>query len=171
MNIRYANEHDAVLLADLGNQTFYDAFIEHTTPEDMAKYLSEHYSAEIQLSEIKDPNTIFLIAEVNGLPVGYAKLKGQSNGNGVSGINPIELQRIYIVQEYIGKGIGGELMKRSIQEARERDFDCLWLGVWEENERAIKFYEKWGFKHVGDHTFILGEDVQKDLTIELNLAS
>jgi ribosomal protein S18 acetylase RimI-like enzyme len=171
MNIRYANEHDSALLAELGRQTFYDAFIEHNTPEDMAKYLSEHYSAEIQMSEIKDPSTIFLIAEVNDLPVGYAKLKGESNGNGVSGTNPIELQRIYSVQEYIGKGVGGELMKQSIKEAKERGFDCLWLGVWEKNERAIKFYEKWGFKQVGNHVFILGEDAQKDFTMELSLGS
>lgn len=171
MNIRYANENDAALLAEVGRKTFYDSFIEYNTPEDMAKYLSEHYSTEIQMSEITDPDTIFLIAEQNGMPVGYAKLKEHSKGDGVAGTNPMELQRIYSIQEYIGKGVGAELMKEAIREAREGGFNCLWLGVWEKNERAIKFYEKWGFKKVGNYTFVLGEDIQSDFTMELSLAS
>jgi len=171
MNIRYANENDASLLAELGRKTFYDSFIEFNAEEDMVKYLSEHYSTEIQMSEITDPDTIFLIAEQNGMPVGYAKLKGQSKGDGVASTNPMELQRIYSIQEYIGKGVGAELMKEAIREAKERGFNCLWLGVWEKNERAIKFYEKWGFKKVGNHTFVLGEDIQSDFTMELSLTS
>ena len=171
MNIRSANENDAFLLAELGRKTFYDTFIEQNTAEDMALYLSEHFSADIQRSEIKDPNTIFLIAELDGAPVGYSKLKGHHRGNGVTGTNPIELQRIYSIQEYIGKGIGTELMKKSISEAKEKGFNCIWLGVWEKNERAIKFYEKWGFKKVGSYLFILGEDSQRDFTMELSLIS
>jgi ribosomal protein S18 acetylase RimI-like enzyme len=170
MNIRYANENDSLLLAELGRKTFYDTFIEYNSPDDMAKYLSEHYSIEIQMSEIKDPDTVFLIAEQNGVPVGYTKLKGKSKGDGVAGTNPMELQRIYTIQEYIGKGVGAELMKEAIRAAKERGFNCLWLGVWEKNERAIKFYEKWGFKKVGNYIFVLGEDIQKDFTMELSLA-
>jgi len=171
MNIRYANENDASLLAELGSKTFYDSFIEFNTEEDMSKYLSEHYSEEIQMAEIQDPNTVFLIAEQDGAPVGYAKLKGHSKGDGVASTNPMELQRIYSIQEYIGKGVGPALMKESIREAKERGFNCLWLGVWEKNERAIKFYEKWGLKKVGNHIFVLGEDIQKDVTMELRIAA
>ena len=170
MNIRYANENDSSLLAELGRKTFYDTFIEFNTKEDMAKYLSEHYSAEIQISEIQDPNTVFLIAEQDGMPVGYVKLKGSCKGDGVVGTNPMELQRIYTIREYIGKGVGAKLMKEVIREAKERGFNCLWLGVWEKNERAIKFHEKWGFKKVGNYIFTLGEDIQKDFTMELSLA-
>jgi len=105
------------------------------------------------------------------MPVGYAKLKEHSKGDGVVGTNPMELQRIYSIQEYIGKSVGAELMKEAIREAKEGCFNCLWLGVWEKNERAIKFYEKWGFKKVGNYTFVLGEDMQSDFTMELSLAS
>src|SRR6476659_6640628 len=171
MNIRYANEKDSSLLAELGRKTFYDALIEYNTPENMAKYVSTHFSPEIQMSEIKDPDTVFLIAEQNGGPVGYAKLKEQSKGDGVAGTNPMELQRIYTIHEYIGKGVGAELMKEAIREAKERGFNCLWLGVWERNERAIKFYEKWGFKRVGGNIFVLGEDIFKDFTMELSLTA
>ena len=171
MNIRYANENDSSLLAELGHKTFHDTFLAYNTPEDMAMYLSKHYSPAIQMSEIQDPNTVFLIAEINSIPVGYVKLKAQSTGDGIAGMSPMELQRIYTIQEYIGKGVGSELMKESIREAKERGFDCLWLGVWEKNERAIKFYERWGFKKVGNHIFTLGEDMQKDFTMELSLHS
>jgi len=169
MNIRYANENDAALLAEMGRTTFFDSFIQYNTAEDMEKYLSEHYSTEIQMSEIRDSDTIFLIAEQNDIPVGYAKLKQYSKGEGVAGTNPMELQRIYSIQEYIGKGVGPELMKEAIREAKDRGFNCLWLGVWEKNERAIKFYEKWGFKKVGNYVFVLGEDIQSDFTMELSL--
>ena len=169
MNIRYAEENDSSLLAELGRKTFYDTFIEYNTPEDMEKYLSEHYSTELQMSEIRDCDTIFLIAEIDNIPVGYVKLTGQSKGDGVAGTNPMELQRIYTIQDYIGKGVGPELMKEAIREAKERGFNSLWLGVWEKNERAIKFYEKWGFKKVGNYIFVLGEDIQSDLTMELSL--
>ena len=171
MNIRYANEGDASLLAELGRKTFFDTFIKDNTPEDMAVYLAEHYSPEIQLSEIKDANTVLLIAEIDGIPVGYAKLKGNHKGDGVVGTSPMELQRIYAIQEYIGKGIGSELMKESIREAKERGFDCLWLGVWEKNERAIGFYKKWGFHKAGTQIFVVGKDPQTDFTMELSLTT
>jgi len=171
MNIRYADNDDASVLAELGRKTFYDSFIDFNTEQDMDAYLSEHYSQEIQLSEIQDPETVILIAEQDGVPVGYAQLKGRSNGDGVAGTNPMELQRIYSIREYIGKGVGSALMKESIREGKERGFNSLWLGVWEKNERAIKFYEKWGFKKVGEHVFMLGQDIQNDITMELDLAS
>ncbi len=169
MNIRYANENDASWLAELGRKTFYDTFKEYNTAEDMGNYLSEHFSPEIQTFELKDPNIIFLIAEINGTPVGYVKLIGQSRDDEVSGTNPVELQRIYVIQAYIGKGAGAQLMTESIRAAKERGFDCLWLGVWEKNERAIKFYEQWGFQKVGNHVFMLGEDAQTDFIMELIL--
>jgi len=171
MRIRYANENDSSLLADLGRKTFYDSFIDGNTEEDIALYLTEHYSSEIQSSEIADTNTIFLIAEINEIAVGYTKLKAQSSNEGVTATNPIELQRIYSIKEYIGKGVGAELMKASISEAKEKGFNSIWLGVWEKNERAIKFYERWGFKKVGEKNFTLGNDTQNDFTMELRLTS
>jgi len=155
----------------LGRKTFYDSFIDGNTEEDIALYLTEHYSSEIQSSEIADTNTIILIAEINEIAVGYTKLKAQSSNEGVTATNPIELQRIYSIKEYIGKGVGAELMKASISEAKEKGFNSIWLGVWEKNERAIKFYERWGFKKVGEKNFTLGNDTQNDFTMELRLTS
>jgi ribosomal protein S18 acetylase RimI-like enzyme len=74
------------------------------------------------------------------------------------------------VQEYIGKGVGRELMAAAIREAGQRGCDSVWLGVWEKNPRAIAFYKKWGFQEVGSHVFQLGDDLQTDFIMELMLA-
>ncbi len=169
MNIRYANENDSKLLATLGYKTFNETFAEHNRPQDMASYLSNAFSIDKQISELKDPSTIFLIAEIEGNAVGYAKLKANNKCDAITGRKPIEMERIYSLKEYIGKGIGAQLMQTSIKEAKNRGFDCLWLGVWERNERAILFYEKWGFNKVGSHIFILGKDSQNDFIMELHL--
>ena len=82
----------------------------------------------------------------------------------------MEIRRIYASQYYLGKGVGKELMQAAISEAQQRGCDCLWLGVWEKNQRAIHFYKKWGFREVGTHTFSLGDDLQNDLIMELELS-
>lgn len=169
MNIRYANENDSELLANLGHQTFYETFAEHNTPENIASYLSVAFSVEKQSSELKDANAIFLIAEMGGKTVGYAKLRANRAYDFITGENPIEMERIYSLKDYIGKGIGASLMQASIKEAKDKGFDCLWLGVWENNERAILFYEKWGFNKVGSHVFMLGKDPQNDFIMQLLL--
>lgn len=169
MKIRTAVVGDAALLADLGHKTFSDTFSAFNTPENMEKYLSENFSLAKQMSEINDSGTVFFIAEQDGLAVGYAKLKKHSRSDGIAGQKPIELQRIYSIREYIGKGVGAALMQHSINEARSLGFDCIWLGVWEENIRAINFYQKWGFQKAGNYCFTLGEDIQNDITMELDL--
>lgn len=169
MNIRYGTKDDAEMLSELGARTFYDTFAKDNTSENIESYLKRSFSLEIQLGELADPNIIFLIAELDGIPIGYAKLKMNSKDESVKGMNPVELERIYALQEYLGRGIGKELMKASIKEAKERGCDAIWLGVWEKNQKAIDFYKKWGFKEVGTHVFKLGDDPQNDFVMELEL--
>jgi diamine N-acetyltransferase len=169
MNIRYGTTDDARMLSELGAKTFYDTFAQDNTPENIEAYLKKSFSPEIQLGELADPNIIFLIAELDGIPIGYAKLKMNSKDESVKGMNSVELERIYAVQDYLGKGIGKELMKASINEAKEKGCDSIWLGVWEKNQRAIDFYRRWGFKEVGTHRFKLGDDPQNDFVMELEL--
>lgn len=168
IKIRYANENDALLLADLSRKTFEDTFAESNTPDDMALYLSRSFSQEKQAAELRDPNVTFLVAEINDTAVGFANLKANSMCDEITSTIPMELERIYAVQEYIGKGVGAELMKASLKEAQEGGFNCLWLGVWDKNEKAIKFYERWGFKKTGLHPFVLGKDLQNDFIMELS---
>jgi ribosomal protein S18 acetylase RimI-like enzyme len=169
MNIRYGTKDDAKLLSELGAKTFSDTFAKDNTPEDMAMYLKKSFSPEIQLLELSQPEVVFLIAESEGAPIGYASLTLGSNNGSLTGTRPLEIRRIYAVRQYQGKGVGKELMKSAIREARQRGCDCVWLGVWQKNQRAIEFYEKWGFREVGTQVFLLGDDPQDDFIMELDL--
>jgi diamine N-acetyltransferase len=169
MNIRYGTTEDAAMLSELGAKSFFDTFAKDNTPENMALYLRKSFSPEIQFSELSATENIFLIAESQTIPIGFAQLILDSKDEALKGLQPVEIRRIYASQEYIGTGVGKALMIASITEARQRGCDCLWLGVWEKNPRAIEFYKKWGFKEVGTHMFTLGDDPQRDFIMELIL--
>ena len=169
MNIRYGTPADANLLAEFGAQAFYDSFAKDNTEENIQLYLKKTYSHEIQLRELSDSNVIFLIAAIDGQIVGYVKINLNSRDEAVRGSKTLEIERIYASKDHIGKGIGKELMQACIKEAKRRDCDSIWLGVWEKNSRAIEFYKKWGFKEVGTHVFMLGKDPQMDFVMELSL--
>ena len=170
VNLRYATTSDARLLSELGAKTFYDTFAKDNTPENVAAHLKRSFSPEIQHAELSAPENIFLIAEVENEPIGFAQLILESKEDSLRGSQCMEVRRIYASQEYIGQGVGKLLMQASIQEARQRGCDSLWLGVWERNPRAIAFYKKWGFNEVGTHIFHVGDDPQRDFIMELRLA-
>lgn len=169
MIIRYATREDAKMLSELGAKAFYDAFAKDNTSENMDAYLRNSFSPEIQFHELSQPDIVFLIAQSGDVPLGYAQLIINSRDEAVHGNSPLEIRRIYVLQEYIGQGVGKELMNATIREAKHRACDCIWLGVWEKNQRAIEFYKKWGFYEVGNHRFFLGEDAQNDLVMVLKL--
>ena len=120
MKIRYGNLSDATMLSELGAKTFYDTFARDNTPENISLYIKKSFSREIQLNELSRPDM-------------------NSKEESVKGEKVMEIERIYASQEYIGKGVGKELMKACINEARQRNCDSVWLGVWESNQRAIDF--------------------------------
>jgi ribosomal protein S18 acetylase RimI-like enzyme len=167
--IRYGTTGDAARLSEFAAKAFHDTFASDNAPVNIAAYLKASFSPEIQFNELSAPENIFLIAEIEVKLSGYAQLIMDSTEKSLQGTRPLELRRIYASQEYIGQGVGKELMSASIQEARQRGCDCIWLGVWEKNPRAIGFYKKWGFKEVGTHTFNVGDDPQRDFIMELAL--
>jgi len=166
--IRYGTSKDAELLSELGARTFYETFAEQNTREDMTAYLAEAFNVGKQSSELADANITFLIAESGDKPQGYAKLQSGPAPDCVAE-DAVEISRIYVAKESIGKGIGAQLMRRCIDEAKERGFQTIWLGVWERNEHAQKFYLNWGFKIVGSQSFLLGSDLQNDYVMKRSL--
>jgi ribosomal protein S18 acetylase RimI-like enzyme len=159
--VRYAGHSDNVLLAELGARTFADTFASENTPEDMKAYLADTFSPEKQAQELADPASIFLVMEWRGAPVGYARLK-HGEAPSIVGERAVEIVRIYADRDWVGKGVGGQLMQACLREAERRNCDVVWLGVWERNTRAIRFYQKWGFERVGTQFFRLGNDLQTD---------
>jgi GNAT superfamily N-acetyltransferase len=166
VTIRRGTSADAGLLAELGARTFEQTFAADNTSEDMASYLALHFSVAQQSTELAHPASTFLIAEVDGQAAGYAKLHAGEPPKEIEGAKPIELVRLYVSQEWLGRGVGEALMRTCLDEARSIGHEALWLGVWERNARAQAFYRKWDFRAVGEHMFQLGADMQRDILME-----
>ena len=163
ITIRTGTSTDNVLLAEMGARTFYDTFAKDNTPADIAAYLAASFSPAKQADELADPANTFLIAEIEGIPVGYVRLHLSPPSSAITGIQPIEIVRFYSDQQWIGHGVGAALMSACLGFAIQKGCDTIWLDVWEHNPRAISFYRKWGFTVVGSQTFQLGSDLQNDL--------
>ena len=166
ITIRHATPNDAELLAQLGATTFFDAYADDLPHETLRAYVTTAYTVEVQTEELADSGNIFLIAEADAETAGFAMLRADDPPPEVDDPNTIELARIYVLQESIGQGIGAALMRACLHEAGERGASTMWLGVWEHNPRAIRFYEKWGFAKVGTQTFTLGGDPLIDLVMQ-----
>ena len=167
--IRACGEEDAEALAKLGGQTFRETFAAVNTEEDMRRYVENNFSARALAAELKNPLSRFFIAESGGAAVAYMKMNfGAAQTERVSE-NAAEVQRLYVAAACKGRGIGTRLLSLAGSCAKEAGASVLWLGVWENNFAARKFYEKLGFSRVGAHTFVLGGDAQTDLIMQKNL--
>ena len=166
---RIAAPNDAGLLSELGARTFNETFAADNTQEDMAAYLASSFSLAQQTIELAHPASTFLIAEIDGVAAGYAKLQASEPPQAIQGTKPLELVRLYAAREWHGRGIGEALMRSCLDEARKVGYHTIWLGVWERNARAQAFYRKWDFREVGEHIFQLGSDAQRDILMEREL--
>ena len=169
--IRRAIESDAAMLAGLAELTFRQAFAVDNSDADMDQHCLSNFGTEIQRTEILDANTVFLLAESDDEMVGFCQLRLTSSKDCVPGKSPAELYRIYVLKDWHGSGIAQGIMSSAIDLATVNGGDALWLGVWEHNQKAINFYKKHDFSVVGEHEFLLGEDVQRDLVLAITLAT
>ena len=171
LKIRRAGRRDAGMLARLGRQSFEEAFGDHpkNDPADLRMYMESAFSVETIDAELTDPSNVYFVAEIGGSAVGYAKLVLGATEDGIGGVNPIELSRLYSLGAYIGKGIGRTLMNHCKEFTKANGHDVLWLGVWEYNHRAQEFYKKAGFSKCGEHIFVLGTDPQTDWLMEIRI--
>ncbi len=168
ITIRQATPDDAKVLTDLAYTTFWDAFAHHpkNAPDDLNHYMRQAFSLEQIAAELADETNIFLVAEIAGEAAGYAKLIVGSTEPGITAERPVELSRLYSHQQHLGRGVGQSLMDACLERARREAHDVMWLGVWEYNPRAQRFYEKNGFHVVGKHVFQLGSDAQTDILMQ-----
>ena len=169
MKIRKINIDDLEALRNLSIQTFKETFEEVNTEEDMQKYLLENLSIEKLKTELENPNSEFYFAENNDEILGYLKLNFKDAQTEKLEENQFEIERIYVLKAFLGQKIGQILFDKAIEIGREKNLEYVWLGVWEENHRAIRFYEKNGFEIFGKHDFVLGEDVQTDLLMKMKI--
>ena len=157
------------LLQQIGRQTFFETFSAGNTEENMNKYLEEGFSKEKLAAELADPNALFYFAWLDQKVVGYLKLNFGASQTELKDDKAVEIERIYVVKEFHGKRVGQLLYEKALEVAREAKASWVWLGVWEENPRAISFYKKNGFVEFDKHIFKLGDDEQTDLMMKLML--
>src|SRR3954451_22539180 len=157
--IRRAVPGDAEPLADLAARTFRVTFEAFTSPEDMAAHLAGSYSPSLQLAEITSPEITTLLAVCDGLAA-FTQLRNAPPPSCVTATRPVELWRFYVDHAWHGRGVARRLMQAAIDEAASSGATAVWLGVWENNSRAIAFYRKFGFVDVGSHEFLVGSDAQ-----------
>jgi ribosomal protein S18 acetylase RimI-like enzyme len=169
--IRPAKPSDAASLSVIAERTFRDTFAVDNSEENINLHCARKFGAEIQSEEISDPQMTTLLAEVGSELVGFAQLRLAHTTACVAGARPAELHRIYVSSNWHGRGVANELMRGVYAAAIRAGSDCVWLGVWERNLKAIAFYRKCGFSVVGDHTFMLGRDRQRDLILAAQVDS
>ena len=166
MNVtfRLAGTDDAPALSKLGAETFTETFGHLYRPADLALFLTNH-GEDLWRQELADPEFAVLIAEDdNGGAVGYAKigpphLPFEPRGTAV------ELRQFYLLEPYQGRGLADEMMQWVIDEAERRGGNDLYLSVFVDNERARKFYERWGFVAEGRYAFMVGSHADEDVVM------
>jgi GNAT superfamily N-acetyltransferase len=169
-HIRAATSDDAVALSRFARDAFHDTFAADNAPGDMEAYLREAFSPERQAAELAHPHRCCLLATVGGDLAGYASLMQDAAHPAVVAAHPVELERFYVARAWHGRGLAALLMQTAVGQARAWGTDVVWLGVWERNARAIRFYEKQGYETVGAQTFRLGSDLQRDCVMRVRLA-
>lgn len=152
-------------------KTFFETFAEKNTKENMQKYLEEGFTFEKLTSELLSPNSKFYFASFENKVIGYLKLNFGQSQTELKDDKALEIERIYVLNEYHGKKVGQILYDKAIEIAKHKKADYIWLGVWEENPRAINFYKKNGFEEFDKHIFKLGEDEQTDIMMKLKLTN
>jgi ribosomal protein S18 acetylase RimI-like enzyme len=170
IKIDQINNSNIAALQQIGRQTFAETFAESNTAENMAKYLEEAYSHEKLSTELNNPNSFFYFAMLDEKVIGYLKLNMGPSQTELKDNDALEIERIYVMKEFHGKKIGQLLFDKAITIAKEKHVAYVWLGVWEENKRALHFYTKNGFVEFDQHVFVLGDEVQTDIMMKLELS-
>jgi ribosomal protein S18 acetylase RimI-like enzyme len=169
IEIRKATVSDLETIQKISIQTFIETFAGVNTTENIADYIKNSLNTEQLTAELNNANSQFYIAYSNDEVVGYLKINfGDAQTESINE-NALEVQRIYVLQNFHGKNIGQLLLDEVKKIAKNTDVDSVWLGVWEENHRALRFYTKNGFVVFDKHVFIMGNDEQTDLLMRFEI--
>lgn len=165
--IEKIKETEVEQLQSLSRQTFSETFSGSNSKENMDKYLNENLSIEKLSEELKNESSYFFFIKDGERNIGYLKLNMGPSQTELKDETAIEIERIYVMQEFQGKKVGQQLYDKAIQIAKDKKARYVWLGVWEENHKAIQFYNKNGFEVFDKHMFVLGDEKQTDLMMRL----
>ncbi|MBX9807115.1 MAG: GNAT family N-acetyltransferase [Flavobacteriaceae bacterium] len=167
--IKKATISDLEIIQEISKQTFIETFADVNTSEDMENYVLENFNTEQVTSEINNRESAFYLATLNNETIGYLKLNFEKAQTETYNEQTLEIHRIYVLKAFLGKKIGQLLLDETVKIAQQTNVDYIWLGVWEQNHRALQFYAKNGFVEFDKHIFTLGNDIQTDLLLKLQM--
>ncbi len=163
--IRVAGPEDAALLSELSARAFRDAYGTNSDPAHIEAHIADNFAEAHWRTHARNDCIVVFLAERDARAIGYAALRLASPTDCIADRSPAELWRIYLIADAIGSGVGSALMRACLAEARRRGARTMWLGVWEDNHRAVRFYEAWGFRRRGTHSFVFGGTPYDDLVM------
>jgi len=169
IQIHKVNTNEAAVLLELSRQTFFDAFADVNNPDDMAAYATQAFTLQKIVSELENPHSHFYFALLNNKIIGYLKLNTNNAQTEFQHDNSLEVERIYILSGHQGGSFGTQLINFAISIAKQSNCIYIWLGVWDKNHAAIRFYQRHGFNAFSSHPFMLGNDEQTDVLMKLDL--
>lgn len=169
IRIRKASISDLEIIQEISTKTFVETFAAANTPENLENYIQENFNAAQVASEINNSESIFYLANLGTNTLGYLKLNFGKAQTEIHSLEAMEIQRIYVLKAFHGKKIGQLFLNHAVKLGQQSGVDSIWLGVWEENHKAIEFYSKNDFADFGKHTFTLGDEVQTDILMELRI--
>lgn len=167
--LRKANLSDLPELLVLARTSFLQAFTAGNKPENVQAYLAEAFNVAQLTIEMENPASTFIVASLDGELVGYTKLNLSAAQADVNDPASVEVARLYTLEKVWGTGLGQLLLDAAIDFGRQEGKTWLWLGVWEHNARAIRFYEKNGLRIFGSHPFPFGDEIQNDWLMRVEL--
>jgi len=155
----------------ISEQTFVNAFKKDNDPSDFKDYIEKAFALNKIKAELLNPDSDFYFVYRNDELVGYFKLNVLSAQSDVKRDDSIELERIYVLKSYQSLGLGKQILDHIKSLAQEKNKKMLWLGVWEENTRAIQFYQRHGFQKFDTHPYFIGTDEQTDWLMRFDLST
>ena len=171
ITFRVAAPEDAGWLAGLSARSFREAYRAVWEDPGLSDYISRAFTPDQLRAELSDPNATFILLSRNDEPAGYAKLRRGHNPPDLDGTAAVQIQRFYLLAAHYGRGLGDHLMEHCLREAGREGFTTVWLAVWPENTRAVRFYERWGFAVTGSYPFYHGNEVAQDWLMKREVRS
>ncbi|CAA9263496.1 MAG: hypothetical protein AVDCRST_MAG56-2668 [uncultured Cytophagales bacterium] len=169
ITFRVAVPEDAGWLAGLSARSFREAYQAVWEEPGLSDYINRAFTPDQVHAELADPNSTFILLIRNDEPAGYAKLRRGHNPPDLDATTAVQIQRLYLLAAYYGRGLGDHLMGHCLREAGREGFATVWLAVWPENTRAVKFYQRWGFAVAGSYPFYHGNEVAQDWLMKKDL--
>ncbi|MFN9493577.1 MAG: GNAT family N-acetyltransferase [Sphingobacteriales bacterium] len=167
--IRRVGPADVDAVVEIARKTFKETYEAYNHPDEILMYMDRALTKKVLEEELEADGSAWYMAFLDEVPVGFFKIRWDSEPKNLPGRKPLELQRIYVVQEYQGFSIGSALISRVKQYAREEGYDTVWLQVWQKNGKAIKFYQASGFVVYETARFLMGKEEQQDFLMRFDL--